>query len=143
MGNCQFCRVRTYTDMHGSESCLKCPVGKSTLSSRSTSIHDCTIGKVKIFHSVRSTTPKAAATVIHQNFNGLNNFGTMKMCSRQGYLELMSVNHSVRSESIIGIDSLFPLTKGLCCVFSLESPHPGDSNKYTQYTIFNIKRQSP
>ena len=27
------------------------------------------------------------------------------------------------------------------CVFSLESPHPGDSNEYTQYTIFNIKRK--
>ena len=28
----------------------------------------------------------------------------------------------------------------LFCVFSLESPHRGDSNEYTQYTIFNIKR---
>ena len=26
-------------------------------------------------------------------------------------------------------------------VFSLESPHQGDSNEYTQYTIFNIKRK--
>ena len=25
------------------------------------------------------------------------------------------------------------------CVFALESPHPGNSNEYTQYTIFNIK----
>ena len=25
------------------------------------------------------------------------------------------------------------------CVFSLESPHRGNSNEYTQYTIFNIK----
>ena len=29
------------------------------------------------------------------------------------------------------------------CVFSLASPHRGDSNEYTQYTIFNIKRKSP
>ena len=28
------------------------------------------------------------------------------------------------------------------CVFSLESPHSGDSNKYTQYTIFNIRRKN-
>ena len=28
-------------------------------------------------------------------------------------------------------------------VFSLESPHLGDSNVYTQYTIFKIKRKSP
>ena len=26
-------------------------------------------------------------------------------------------------------------------MFSLESPHRGDSNDYTQYTIFNIKRK--
>ena len=26
------------------------------------------------------------------------------------------------------------------CVFTLESPHRGDSNEYTQYTIFNIKK---
>ena len=32
----------------------------------------------------------------------------------------------------------------VCCVFSLESPHGGDSNGNTQYTIFNIKkRKSP
>ena len=29
----------------------------------------------------------------------------------------------------------------VCCVFSLESPHWGDSNEYTQYTIFNIKKK--
>ena len=27
----------------------------------------------------------------------------------------------------------------VCCVFSLESPLRGNSNAYTQYTIFNIK----
>ena len=27
------------------------------------------------------------------------------------------------------------------CVFSLESPHRGDSTDYTQYTIFSIKRK--
>ena len=27
------------------------------------------------------------------------------------------------------------------CVFSLESPHWGDSNEYTQYIIFNIKKK--
>ena len=28
----------------------------------------------------------------------------------------------------------------VCCVFSLELPHQGDFNEYTQYTIFNIKK---
>ena len=27
----------------------------------------------------------------------------------------------------------------VCCVFSLDLLYRGDSNKYTQYTIFNIK----
>ena len=29
----------------------------------------------------------------------------------------------------------------VCCVYSLESPHWGDSNEYTQYTVFNIKKK--
>ena len=29
----------------------------------------------------------------------------------------------------------------VCCVFSLESPHRGDSNEYTQHTIINIKKK--
>ena len=29
------------------------------------------------------------------------------------------------------------------CVFSLDSLHRGDSNEYTQYTIFNIKENHP
>ena len=38
------------------------------------------------------------------------------------------------------IISIFLNTK-VCCVFSLESPHRGDSNEYTQYTIFNEKKK--
>ena len=30
----------------------------------------------------------------------------------------------------------------VCCVFSLESPHRGDSNAYTQYTIFNMNKKN-
>ena len=29
----------------------------------------------------------------------------------------------------------------VCCVFSLESPHRGYSNEYTQYTISNIQKR--
>ena len=29
----------------------------------------------------------------------------------------------------------------VCCVFSLESPHQGNSNEYTQYTTFDIKKK--
>ena len=30
----------------------------------------------------------------------------------------------------------------ICCVFSLESPHRGESNENTQYTIFNVKKKT-
>ena len=29
----------------------------------------------------------------------------------------------------------------VCCVFSLESPHRGDSNEYTQHAIINTKKK--
>ena len=29
----------------------------------------------------------------------------------------------------------------VCCVFSLESPHRGDSNEYTHHAIINIKKK--
>ena len=55
----------------------------------------------------------------------------------------MSVNYSTRSGGIIGISFQFCLTMKVCCVFSLESPHRGDFKeyRYTQYTIFNIKKK--
>ena len=37
------------------------------------------------------------------------------------------------------IFSIFFIMK-VCCVFSLESPRRGDSNEYTQHTIFNIRK---
>ena len=53
----------------------------------------------------------------------------------------MSVNHSARPRSIIGIFSIFFHMK-VYCVLSLESPHRGDSNENTQYTIFNLKKEN-
>ena len=47
---------------------------------------------------------------IQSNFNGSNTFGTMKISSRQRYLELMSVNHSARSGGILRIYFRFSLT---------------------------------
>ena len=72
----------------------------------------------------------------------LESFGTMKICLRQGKFELMSVNHSARPGSIIGISFRFFNMK-VRCVFSLKSHHRGDSNEHTQYSIFIIQRQSP
>ena len=54
----------------------------------------------------------------------------------------MKVDNSARSKGLIGIFFIFFNMK-VCCVFSLESPHRGDSNEYTQYTIFNMKKKNP
>ena len=53
----------------------------------------------------------------------------------------MRVDYSARSGGIIGIIFRFSLTYKACCVFSLESPHRGDSYEYTQYAIINIKKK--
>ena len=77
---------------------------------------------------------------VQSNFNGLNTFRTMKICSRQGYFELVSVNHSARTGGKVEIYfRLFNMT--VYSVVSLESPHRGDSNEYTKYTKFNIKKK--
>ena len=69
----------------------------------------------------------------------------MKISSRQGTFELMSVNHSARSGGIIGIYFRFSFNMKVYCLFSLELPHRGYSNVYTKYTIFcnNNKKKSP
>ena len=47
----------------------------------------------------------------------------------------MKVNHSAKSGGNREKFSIFFNMK-VSCVFSLESPHRGDSNENTQYTIF-------
>ena len=77
---------------------------------------------------------------LQSNFNGSNTFRTMKISSRQGKFEPMKVACSARSGGNIGIIfSIFFHMK--TCVFSLESPHRGDSNEYTQHAIVNIKKK--
>ena len=49
----------------------------------------------------------------------------------------MSVNHSARSGGLIGILFLIFFSMKVCCVFSLELPHRGNSAEYTQHTIMN------
>ena len=52
----------------------------------------------------------------------------------------MGADYSASSGGLIWIPLSFFNMK-VCCVFSLESPHRGDSNEYTQYTYFNIKKK--
>ena len=52
----------------------------------------------------------------------------------------MRVDKSASSGGKISTSLIFYNMK-VFCVFSIESPHWGDSNQYTQYTIFNIKKK--
>ena len=81
--------------------------------------------------------------IVQLNFNGSNTFGTMIICTRRGLFEPVCGNHSARAGGIIGTSFRFSLNIKVCHVFSLESPHRGDSNEYTQYTIFNVKKIHP
>ena len=78
---------------------------------------------------------------IQSNFDGSNTFVTMKISSRQGSFEPMGVDNSARSGGIKRISLIFYNMK-VSCVFSLESPQRGVSNEYTQYTVFNIKKEN-
>ena len=53
----------------------------------------------------------------------------------------MRVDYSARSGGIIGIIFFIFFNMKVCCVFSLESPHRGDSNEYAQYAIINVKKK--
>ena len=53
----------------------------------------------------------------------------------------MSVNHGARSGGKIGVFFSIVCNIKVYCVFSLELSHRGDSNEYTQYTIFNMKKK--
>ena len=54
----------------------------------------------------------------------------------------MTVDYSAKSGGIIGIIFLIFFNMKACCVFSLESPHRGDSNEYSQHAIINKKREN-
>ena len=52
----------------------------------------------------------------------------------------MRVDISARSGGIIRISLIF-YNMNVYCVFTLESPHGGDSNEHTQYTIFQYENE--
>ena len=54
---------------------------------------------------------------------------------------VVEANESQVRRHIRDVFSIFFNVK-VCCVFSIESPHRGDSNENTQYIIFNIKIKS-
>ena len=76
------------------------------------------------------------------NFSGSNGSGTMKICSRWGWFGPVGVGRGAKSMGIIDMSFRSFFNMMVCCVFSLESPHRGDSNEYKQYIIFSIKKEN-
>ena len=77
---------------------------------------------------------------IQWSINGSNTFGIMKICSRQGWSELGGVNYCARLGGVVGVSFRLSLMT-LYCMFSLESPHRGDSNECTQCTIRQYSKE--
>ena len=53
----------------------------------------------------------------------------------------MRFDYSARSGGLQGIFFFIFFNIKVYFVFSLESPHRGDSNEFTQYTIFNMNEK--
>ena len=54
----------------------------------------------------------------------------------------MRVDYSARSGGLTRDIFLIFFAMKVRCVFSLESPHGGDSNENTQYAIFNMNKKT-
>ena len=64
--------------------------------------------------------------------------GPWKLVRDRGSSNQWGLILAADQEALLGIHLIF-LNMKVCCLFSLESPQRGDSNEYTQYTIFNIE----
>ena len=71
---------------------------------------------------------------IQYNLNGSNPDGSFTLDDSNSFFSPYKILPIVQGNKYLGIISLF--YHGIvCCVYSLESPHRGDSNEYTQHTI--------
>ena len=87
---------------------------------------------------------KKELSQLQSNLMARTRFGASKKnLFDTGVVRAIRVDYRARSRSIIWPYFFIFFKIKVCCVYSLESPHRGDSNEYTQYTIINIKRQSP
>ena len=77
---------------------------------------------------------KAYKLHVQSNLNSSNVDGSFTMANSNSFFETLW-NSSDSSRKHIFIEIFLLYYEIVCCVYSLESPHRGDSNKYTQHTI--------
>ena len=71
---------------------------------------------------------------IQYNLNGSNSDGSFTLDDSNSFFSPYKILPIAQENKYLGIFFLF--YHGIvCCVYSLESPHWGDSNKYTKHTI--------
>ena len=75
---------------------------------------------------------------LQSNFNGSKTDGSFTIDYSNSFLSPYGIFPIAQEKKILKEIFLF-YCKIVCCVYSLESPHRGDSNEYTQYTIILLK----
>ena len=69
------------------------------------------------------------------NFNSSNTDGLVTMAHSNSFLSPYEILAIAQENAYLGIFFLFHY-EIVCCVYSLESPHQGDSNEYTQPLLY-------
>ena len=73
---------------------------------------------------------------LQYNLNGSNTDGSFTVDDSNFFQSLQNSSNSSKKKIFRDFFSYFLFHRGIvCCVYSLESPHRGDSNEYTQHTI--------
>ena len=75
---------------------------------------------------------------LQSNFNGSNTDGSSTMAYSNSFFESLRIFSDSSRKQILREIVLF-YYEIVCCVYSLESSHRGDSNEYTQHTIILLK----
>ena len=73
---------------------------------------------------------------LQSNFNGSNTDGPFTMAYSKLFLSPYGIFLIAQENKYWGKICYYEI---VCCVYSLESPHQGDSNEYTQHTIILLK----
>ena len=72
--------------------------------------------------------------IVQYNLNGSNTGGSFTLDDTNSFFQSLQNPSNSSRKQIFRVFFLF--YHGIvCCVYSLESPHRGDSNEYTQHTI--------
>ena len=77
---------------------------------------------------------RSLANYIQSNLAGSNTDGSFTMANSNSFFESLRNSFDELRKKIFKEIFLF-YREIVCCVYSLESPHRGDSNEYTQQTI--------